>query len=191
MKSYFGFNLNKTLNCLATHLVSHCSHTYPKLTLSFSLAHALRNKHTHRQTHRRSIMCTHAHTKGSYQAAVCLKCCFYIAAIFHFGLVSLNCLWGFVWVEEPSHLYMRLKEKKERWETCLCSYSFSLPPSYSLYAALFSDYVSFPPVPFSFFLSHVSLTLSLSLFSLLSACLSPRMCRCARWACSNSVGGHR
>lgn len=70
-------------------------------------------------------MCTH--TIGSYQAAVCLKCCFYIAAIFHFGLLSLNCLWGFVWGEEPSHLYMRLKEEKQRWETCLCYYSFPLP----------------------------------------------------------------
>lgn len=62
------------------------------------------------------LMCTHVHTKGSYQAAVCLKCCFYIAVIFHFGLLSLNCLWGFVWGEEPSHLYMRQKGEKNRGE---------------------------------------------------------------------------
>lgn len=49
-KSYFGFNLNKTLNCIATHLVSHCSLTYPKLTLSLSLAQALRNKRAHALT---------------------------------------------------------------------------------------------------------------------------------------------
>lgn len=58
--------------------------------------------------------CTHKRLQ-LYMAAVCLKCCFYIAAIFHFGLLSLNCLWGFVWGEEPSHLYMRLKERKEAW----------------------------------------------------------------------------
>lgn len=91
LKSFFLFNLNKTLNCLAAHLVS--------LNSCF-LSHLLPC------TRFRSC----AHTTGSNQAAVYV--CFYIAAIFHFGLLSLNCLWGFVWREEPPRSYMRLRGKE-------------------------------------------------------------------------------
>lgn len=105
------FNLNKTLLSHSPLRLSFHTYTYSKLTLS-TCGSTL------------SFVCTH---KRLYQHAMCLKCCFYIAAIFHFGLLSLNCLWGFVWGEVPSHLYMRLKERKLRWATCLCSYSFSLP----------------------------------------------------------------
>lgn len=126
-KSYFQFNLDKTLKVssdpFSVPLLPYLPQTHYVFLTSTS-------------AHTRSLMCAYAHTRGCYQAAVCLKCCFYIAAIFHFGLLSLNCLWGFEWVEEPSHLYMRLKEKKERWETCLCSYSFSSPSSNSLYAVI-------------------------------------------------------
>lgn len=108
LKFYFWFNLNKTLNCLATDLVSHCSHPSTKPTLSY----------THMLVH------TSTHTRV-YQAAVCLKCCFYIAAIFHFGLLSLNCLWGFVWGEEPSHLYWR--KRKRGWKLVYVLIHFLCP----------------------------------------------------------------
>ena len=182
LNSCFGFNLNKTPNCLATHLVSRCSHsTYLELTPSLSLARALRKT---------TRALAHAHTKGvSYRAAVCVKCCFYIAAIFHFGLVSLNCLWGFVWGEEPSHLYMRLKGKKERWETCLCSFSFSLPPSYlSVCCPFFSYYVPSRCSSLSCYL-NTSLSFRVRLFLSLSLSLSlSRLC-CARWVHSNCCEG--
>lgn len=55
---------------------------------------------------------------------MCLKCCFYIAAIFHFGLLSLNCLWGFVRGEEPSHLYMRWRKGRKREVGDLFVFSF-------------------------------------------------------------------
>lgn len=122
-------------------------------------------------------------TQKGFHTAVCVKCCFYIAAIFHFGLVSLNCLWGFVWGEEPSHLYMRLKGKKERWETCLCSYSFSLPPSYlTVCCPFFSYYVPSRRSSLSCYL-NTSLSFRLRLFLSLS-----RLC-CARWVHSNCCKG--
>lgn len=68
------FNLNKTLFCHAVHLMYHCIYSYPNL-------HCV-------------VMCTHvclcAHTKGPIRLCMCLKCCFYIAAIFHFGLLSFK-----------------------------------------------------------------------------------------------------
>lgn len=123
--------------------------------------------HTHSLCLSDYLMCTHVHTKGSYQAAVCLKCCFYIAVIFHFGLLSLNCLWGFVWGEEPSHLYMRQKGEETEVRECLCSYSFSLSSFLFEYGACFSTlcFISFTLLSIRFFyvLKHISVSLPLSL----------------------------
>lgn len=58
-------------------------------------------------THTRLLMCTYTHTQEAVIKLLCVwSVVFYIAAIFHFGLLSLNCLWGFEWAEEPSHLYI-------------------------------------------------------------------------------------
>lgn len=155
-KSYFGFNLNKTLNCIATHLVSHCSLTYPKLTLSLSLAQALRNKRAHTLTLVHT--CTHKRAlSGCCVSEVLFLYCSHIS----FWPSSFKLPMGFC-MGRGTITFIYEIEGKEREVGDLFVFLFIFFASFLLSLSMLSI-VSFPLVSLVVPLFYVSFTHSLSL----------------------------
>lgn len=93
LESNFGFNLNKTLHCIATHLVSRCSLAYRTLALSLSLALS----HTHTQGVRERL--------GSYRGGRVSEVLFLYCSHISFWPTFFKLPVGLRYGERKRHIY--------------------------------------------------------------------------------------